>query len=125
MATANRGVLLRAAKAGRLWARCNFHLTDDYRGDMAGGFGKADLFYRVWVPSEGQKYGDRPEGTIPAGEWDFRTKSGHAGVSESELFGKVYSWSVHSNLNYSAVISDSDPNEIEAAEVAHHALTGE
>lgn len=45
----NRGWLLRRAKAGKLWVKCNFHLTDDYAHDAAVKFGKMDDFKQVYV----------------------------------------------------------------------------
>lgn len=45
----NRGHLLRAARKGNLWAKCNFRLTDDYAWDAADGFGKMDDFLRVYL----------------------------------------------------------------------------
>jgi len=46
---ANRGHLLRAAKAQRLFVKCSFHMTDDYAHDNANGFGKMDAFKQVYL----------------------------------------------------------------------------
>ena len=46
MQTIRRDWLRRQIEAGQIEARCNYHLTDDYRGDAADNFGKTE-----WMPA--------------------------------------------------------------------------
>lgn len=45
----NRGWLLRQAKAGNLWVKCSYHLTDDYAYDNAVNCGRMSEFKAVYV----------------------------------------------------------------------------
>ena len=45
----NRGWLLRRAKEGKLWVKCNYHYTDDYAYDNAVKCGKMDEFKNVYI----------------------------------------------------------------------------
>lgn len=49
MKTVNRGMLLRRAKSGKLWGKCDKHLTDDYVRDAANGFGKMTEYKKVAI----------------------------------------------------------------------------
>ena len=49
MRTVNRGMLLRRANSGKLSAKCDFHLTDDYVWDSANNFGKTTEYKKVAV----------------------------------------------------------------------------
>lgn len=45
----NRGTLKRAAKAGKLWVRCKYHMTDDYAFDNANKFGEMEAFRKAYL----------------------------------------------------------------------------
>jgi len=49
---ANRGHLIRMAKAGRLFVKCSYSMTDDYAFDNANNFGKSDRFSQVFLSTE-------------------------------------------------------------------------
>jgi len=49
---ANRGHLIRMAKAGRLFVKCSYSMSDDYAFDNANNFGKADDFSEVFLSAE-------------------------------------------------------------------------
>lgn len=49
---ANRGHLIRAARQGHLWVKCQYHYTDDYAYDAAVNFGKASEFCQVYLQVE-------------------------------------------------------------------------
>ena len=49
---ANRGHLIRMAKAGRLFVKCSYSMSDDYAFDNANNFGKADAFSQVFLSAE-------------------------------------------------------------------------
>lgn len=70
---ANRGHLVRAAKKGQLFVKCDRHLTDDYAFDAANEFGKQDDF-KVVVLNEDYTPGPAKEALDAArargAEWD-------------------------------------------------------
>lgn len=119
--TVNRGWLKRQALKGKLWLKCAYHYTDDYKGDAANNFGEMDDFAQVaiWpefpkpegyeaMPYDRQsslysewrwKVRNENEGKILLDESDFAGRgSGHAYSSEqSKNKGR---FAIHSNLSY-------------------------
>lgn len=48
----NRGTLKKAAQAGKLWVKCQYHYTDDYAWDNAVKFGKQDEYCQAYFVPE-------------------------------------------------------------------------
>lgn len=58
----NRGWLKRQCEAGKLWLKCEQHLTDDYAGDAANNFGIMDNYKQAIIRP------DMPEELKPVGK---------------------------------------------------------
>ena len=100
--TVNRRRLFNAALKGRLWVRCDYRLTDDYRHDAADNFGKMDEFKPVVIAKEGEKLADvqfANPGKVVMTAWHFQGKSGRAWESSG-----VINLNVHSNLSYTVQV---------------------
>lgn len=91
--TVNRGMLKNRARDGRLMARCNYRLTDDYQYDAATNFGETD-----WMPVV---LDDREDGKLTLRTDCFRGR-GSAWRNNDETITLI----VHSNLSYSLKIVD-------------------
>jgi len=106
MSTINRGMLKNRARQGRLMAKCNYRMTDDYLHDAASDFGKTD-----WMPvaldedAEGNRidWRDRKEGVMYLRPDYF---SGHGRAYKHNSDSDIISLHVHSNLCYSLKIVD-------------------
>jgi hypothetical protein len=97
MSTFNRGKLLRAAKAGKLFAKCDYRLTDDYAFDNANNFGK----HADWLPVViNETMAEWKPGQINMTEWHFKTKSGGCYEHKGEI-----TFYVHGNLSYTVKIA--------------------
>jgi len=90
--TVNRGMLLKAAKAGKLYAKCTGRYTDDYAYDAAANYGIMKTFLPVYI---GQGHEHVP-GHIVMNEQDFRYKSGRAYKGR----GETITLRIHNNLHY-------------------------
>ena len=91
MSTVNRGWLKRQIAAGKVEARCQYHLTDDYAWDNANDFGRSG-----WMPVEIRTGNEWKETVIQLWAEDFRNKSGGAYRTDD---GMIHYY-VHSNLHY-------------------------
>jgi len=101
MSTINRGMLKNRARQGRLMARCNYRMTDDYRYDAASNFGKTE-----WMSvelDEGVCWSERKEGVMYLSPDDF---TGHGRAYKHNGDSEIINLHVHSNLCYSLKIVD-------------------
>jgi len=107
--TIRRDWLKRQIELGRIEAKCNYHLTDDYAYDNATGFGRTDwLKCRISNPTwkeittylgETHTVRDDPdfiEGMMNLHDHDFTGKCGSAWWDDGSTITLV----VHSNLSY-------------------------
>ena len=107
--TIRRDWLKRQIELGRIEAKCNYHLTDDYAYDNATGFGRTDwLKCRIRRPVFGEyvsEYGftltrcmndDMVYGMMNLTDDDFTGKCGSAWWDDGSTITLV----VHSNLSY-------------------------
>ena len=95
--TVIRGMLKNRARDGRLMARCDYRLTDDYRYDAATDFGKTE-FMPVEL-DEGQSWRDRKEGVMYLRP-DYFKGHGRAWKNSDGTICLI----VHSNLSYTLKI---------------------
>ena len=108
METIRRDWLKRQVAAGRVEAKCEMHLTDDYLYDAASNFGKTDWMqarlcipkFGVVVPGERERCIDHDfiEGQMNLRESDFTGNCGRA-YWENKEAGLIH-LSVHGNLWY-------------------------
>lgn len=97
--TVNRGWLKRMVVAGKVQARCLYHLTDDYQMDNANKFGVTG-WMPVRISSDG--YNDNKQGFINLTDDDFSSQCGRAISDEDGI-----RLSIHSNLSYRMRIAES------------------
>lgn len=109
MKTIKRNWLKKQIELGKIEAKCNYHMTDDYAWDNANNFGKTDWMkarlsnptYKEVTLYNGNKTTIRDnddfiEGMMNFRSYDFTGKSGGAYTNErGEIILRV-----HSNLSY-------------------------
>ena len=92
MKTVRRDKLMRMVAAGKMEAKCEMRLTDDYQMDDANKFGKTD-----WLPARlKSRYDDFVYGSINFDDSDFKGKCGYAWDKGDGTFDLT----IHSNLWY-------------------------
>ena len=109
MKTIKRNWLKKQIELGKVEAKCNYHMTDDYAFDNAYGFGKTDwMKARISRPTwkEVELYNgnkktivdnhDFIDGQMNFKDYDFEGKPGRAWGNEN---GTITLY-VHSNLSY-------------------------
>jgi hypothetical protein len=96
----NRGWLKRLVQAGKVEARCDYHLTDDYAFDVGRDPGRIR-----WMPARfSTGYGDFVEGQMNLRDLDFSGPVGRAWLSDD---GTI-TLDVHSNCCYSLRVCSSE-----------------
>ena len=118
--TVRRDMLLRRLKAGRLVAKCNYSLTDDYAFDDAYGFGKTGWLkanLKTWVVDDAETergHYTHVEGEMNLHESDFEGPCGGAYRGGDDP--NRVRLSVHSNLSYDVYIVPKGKTADEAIE---------
>jgi hypothetical protein len=98
--TVNRGWLKKQVALGKVEAKCDYRMTDDYKMDVANNFGTMTKFIPCILRADN---GKRIDGKINFTDWDFKTKCGCAyWENETE---KTIGLIIHSNLAYTLKIT--------------------
>ena len=97
MKTVRRDWLKKQIIAGKMFAKCAYHLTDDYAFDNANNFGET-VFAPVMITDVHSEHSKNNVITL----WSryFEGKRGYASLDEDS---GVYTLYVHSNLSYKMI----------------------
>lgn len=94
-----RDTLLRAARKGKLVAKCTGHYTDDYAFDAAYNFGRSETYLPVYVLGEDEPRNAAPEGHVVLWAHEFKGRSGGA-WRVMDRDPEVIHFNVHSNKHF-------------------------
>ena len=112
--TIRRDTLMKMIDAGKVEAKCNISLTDDYAFDNAYGFGKTDWMkarisrptFRTITLQNGIERDVLDNSDFIEGMMNFKTHdfNGNCGKAYQQDDGTIFFY-IHSNLNYTLRIA--------------------